>query len=40
MEKELLHGVLLVLIGMGAGFVQRVSGFGLGIFYMAQASES
>ena len=26
--------VFLVLIGMGAGFVQRVSGFGLGIFAM------
>ena len=34
METELLHGALLVLIGMGAGFVQRVSGFGLGIFAM------
>ena len=34
MEKELLQGLLLVLIGMGAGFVQRVSGFGLGIFAM------
>lgn len=29
-----LHGVFLVLIGMGAGFIQRVSGFGLGIFAM------
>ncbi len=29
-----MHIVLLVLIGMGAGFVQRVSGFGLGIFAM------
>lgn len=28
------QGFLLVLIGMGAGFVQRVSGFGLGIFAM------
>lgn len=27
-------GLFLVLIGMGAGFVQRVSGFGLGIFAM------
>lgn len=26
--------VLLVLVGMGAGFVQRVTGFGLGIFSM------
>ncbi len=26
--------ILLVLIGMGGGFVQRVSGFGLGIFVM------
>lgn len=31
---ELLDIVLLVLIGAGAGFVQRVSGFGLGIFAM------
>lgn len=31
---ELLHGVLLVIICIGAGFVQRVSGFGLGIFAM------
>ena len=31
---ELWQIVLLVLIGMGAGFVQRVSGFGLGIFSM------
>ena len=29
-----LHGLFLVLIGMGAGFIQRVSGFGLGIFAM------
>ena len=29
-----LHVVFLVLIGLGAGFVQRVSGFGLGIFAM------
>lgn len=27
-------GLGLILIGMGAGFVQRVSGFGLGIFAM------
>jgi len=29
-----LHVLYLILIGMGAGFVQRVSGFGLGIFAM------
>ena len=29
-----LHMLFLVLIGAGAGFVQRVSGFGLGIFAM------
>ena len=29
-----LYCVLLVFVGMGAGFVQRVSGFGLGIFAM------
>lgn len=29
-----LHGIFLVLIGLGAGFVQRVSGFGLCIFAM------
>ena len=34
METEVLHGIFLVLIGMGAGFVQRVSGFGMGIFAM------
>lgn len=34
MELSLLHSVLLVLIGMGGGFIQRVSGFGLGIFVM------
>lgn len=28
------YGVFLILIGIGAGFVQRVSGFGLGIFAM------
>ena len=27
-------GLFLILIGVGAGFVQRVSGFGLGIFAM------
>ncbi|MBQ8551103.1 MAG: sulfite exporter TauE/SafE family protein [Clostridia bacterium] len=31
---EPLHAVFLILIGFGAGFVQRVSGFGLGIFAM------
>jgi len=34
MELELLPLILLVLIGLGAGFVQRVSGFGLSIFAM------
>lgn len=29
-----MHSVYLILIGIGAGFVQRVSGFGLGIFAM------
>lgn len=29
-----LYGIFLILIGMGAGFVQRVSGFGSGIFAM------
>jgi len=31
---DLFYGASLVLIGIGAGFVQRVSGFGLGIFAM------
>lgn len=31
---ETTNIILLVLVGMGAGFVQRVSGFGLGIFAM------
>ncbi len=31
---EWLYYLLLVLVGTGAGFVQRVSGFGLGIFAM------
>lgn len=31
---DLLHYLFLALIGLGAGFVQRVSGFGLGIFAM------
>ncbi|MBQ9922630.1 MAG: sulfite exporter TauE/SafE family protein [Clostridia bacterium] len=33
-EIEILQVVLTVLVGIGAGFVQRVSGFGLGIFSM------
>ncbi len=33
-KMQLLHAFFLVLIGIGAGFVQRVSGFGLGIFAM------
>ena len=31
---SVFESVLLVLVGLGAGFVQRVSGFGLGIFAM------
>jgi len=31
---ELFTYLFLILIGIGAGFVQRVSGFGLGIFVM------
>ena len=31
---ELIDAILLTIIGIGAGFVQRVSGFGLGIFAM------
>ena len=31
---ELIDAVLLTIVGIGAGFVQRVSGFGLGIFAM------
>ena len=34
MELTLLNIILLMLIGFGAAFVQRVSGFGLGIFAM------
>ncbi len=34
METEIIQAVLLLLVGVGAGFVQRVSGFGLGIFAM------
>ena len=31
---ELVDGILLTIVGIGGGFVQRVSGFGLGIFAM------
>ena len=31
---DTVTAVLLILVGFGAGFVQRVSGFGLGIFAM------
>ena len=31
---ELLHILLLIIIGLAAGFIQRVSGFGLAIFAM------
>ncbi len=31
---DFLHALFLILIGLGAGFVQRVSGFGLCIFAM------
>ena len=34
MKMELIDAILLVIVGVGAGFVQRVSGFGLGIFAM------
>ncbi len=34
MEIELTIAILLILVGFGASFVQRVSGFGLGIFAM------
>ncbi|MBR6709874.1 MAG: sulfite exporter TauE/SafE family protein, partial [Clostridia bacterium] len=34
MEDKLITGLLLFLIGGGGGFIQRVSGFGLGIFVM------
>ena len=33
-EKDIIRIILIVLVGAGAGFVQRVSGFGLGIFAM------
>lgn len=32
--SELIIFLLLILIGIGGGFVQRVSGFGMGIFVM------
>ena len=31
---EAFDAILLTIVGVGAGFVQRVSGFGLGIFAM------
>lgn len=34
MEIEITQVILIILVGMGAGLVQRVSGFGLGIFAM------
>ena len=34
MQNDWLNTVLIALVGMGGGFVQRVSGFGLGIFVM------
>ena len=34
MTLELPQIIILILVGAGAGFVQRVSGFGLGIFAM------
>lgn len=33
-EVEALQIILIILVGLGASFVQRVSGFGLGIFAM------
>jgi len=33
-DVNMLHALLLIPIGIGAGFIQRVSGFGLGIFAM------
>ncbi len=32
--NRILRSILIVLVGAGGGFVQRVSGFGLGIFVM------
>ncbi len=34
MDIEILQALFLILVGIGASFVQRVSGFGLGIFAM------
>ncbi len=34
MEIDIIHYILIALVGVGAGFIQRVSGFGLGIFAM------
>ena len=34
MNFDILQAALITLVGAGAGFVQRVSGFGLGIFAM------
>ena len=34
MELDLFKIILIVLVSSGAGFVQRVAGFGLGIFAM------
>ena len=34
MEINWLYAVLIAFVGFGGGFVQRVSGFGLGIFVM------
>ena len=33
-DVNILHALLLIPVGIGAGFIQRVSGFGLGIFAM------
>lgn len=33
-QTEIMHLILLLIVGAGAGFIQRVSGFGLGIFAM------
>ena len=34
MDPDVTKLVLLLLVGAGAAFIQRVSGFGLGIFAM------
>lgn len=34
MEIDIIKLILIAVVGMGGGFVQRVSGFGLGIFVM------